>query len=213
MLAYHYLKEDMTAGHGDEPPWKVGEKRSVKGKLVICEHGYHSCPTPADGLAYLSGPMLCLDEIGRPQKQTPGHEDKYLSRSRQLLKVVDMSVPLRLLMCDIADRENARYERETGKKVPQEALDSVLAGRKFAAGEIAAEEMEKANAALRHYSYYSHSYSYSYSYSSSYSFSSSSSSSYYSYSSSHYYSYFSSSVYPELFAAYNKLALEMLEKA
>src|SRR3990167_3841180 len=210
MLAYHYLKEDMTAGHGNEPPWKVGEKRSVKEPLVICEHGYHSSPTPVDGLKYLPGPMLCLDEIGKPQKQTPGHEDKFVSRSRQLLKVVDMSVPLRLLMCDIADRENARYEKETGKEVPQEALDSVLAGRKFAAGEIAAEEMQKANSALRasaasyssssYYSIYSSYYSYS------------SSSSYYYYSS--YYSYSSSSsVYPELFAAYNKLALEMLEEA
>src|SRR3990167_5582069 len=182
MLAYHYLKEDMTAGHGNEPPWKVGEKRSVKEPLVICEHGYHSSPTPVSGLPYLPGPMLCLVEIGRPQRQTPGHEDKFVSRSRQLLKVVDMSVPLRLLMCDIADRENARYEKP-GKEVPQEALDSVLAGRKFAAGEITAEEMWEANSALRVSS--ASSYYYSSSYYSSFS-------SYYSYSSS-YYSYSSSS--------------------
>ncbi len=213
MLAYHYLKKDMTAGHGKEPAWKIGETRSLKGELIICEHAYHSSPSPAEGLSYLPGPMLCLVEIGKPMKQTAQHMDKYASRSRTLLKCVDMSVPLRLLMCDIADMENASYEAENpGRKVPVEALNSVLVGRKFATGEITQEEMEVVNRAAYATASYSSPFFSSF-YSSSFSASFSAFSSSASFASFSAFSAFSSPRWQKLVAAYNKLALEALEKA
>ena len=194
MQAYWFCKEDMTASHGNEPPWAVGETRTLKGQLVMCKHGYHSSPTITDALKYITGPVLNLVEIGEPDlSQSVGkHADKYVSRSRQIIKSVDLSGPLRLLICDIADRVSARYEQESGKPAPEEARLSVLAGRKFAAGEITREEMAKANQALSssYYSYYPY---YSYSYYSSY------------------YAYPFPSYSSGLIEAFNQLALETLE--
>ena len=150
MKAYWFCKEDMTAAQGNEPPWTVGETRTLQGELVMCKHGYHSSPTITDALTYITGPVINLVEIGEPDlSQSVGHNaNKYVSRSRQIIKSVDLSGPLRLLICDIADRENERYEQESGKPAPEEARLSVLAGRKFAAGEITREEMKQAHKAI-----------------------------------------------------------------
>ena len=58
MLAAHWLRADMRAGHGKEKAWTIGEERIHKArKLVICELGYHSSPSLWDGLQYAPGPM------------------------------------------------------------------------------------------------------------------------------------------------------------
>ena len=42
MKAYHFLKDNMCGGYGDEPAWKIGEQRRAKGNLEMCRRGYHA---------------------------------------------------------------------------------------------------------------------------------------------------------------------------
>ncbi len=55
IIAYHWLRSDMRSGHGDEPPWTVGEERTIQGEVIMCRNGYHSLPTLYAGLGGLSG--------------------------------------------------------------------------------------------------------------------------------------------------------------
>src|SRR6185437_1187601 len=41
--------------HGDNRPIIVGEKLSVKGKIVLCRNGFHGSEHPFDALQYASG--------------------------------------------------------------------------------------------------------------------------------------------------------------
>ena len=63
LLAYHFLSEDMTTNFGNEPPWTVGESRSVAGEIIPCERGYHGSPTLWNALTYAPGPVACLVEL------------------------------------------------------------------------------------------------------------------------------------------------------
>ena len=102
MIAYHWLLADFRSERGNEEPWKVGEKRTHKAKtLVLCERGYHSSPSPWDGLEYAPGPILCRVEIGEPAQSQP---DKFVSRSRELLAAVNVSTELQQFALDCAER-------------------------------------------------------------------------------------------------------------
>ena len=57
ITAYHWLEADMTAGSGNEPPWQVGEERTMEGELTLRERGYHSSSTLYDSLRYAPGPV------------------------------------------------------------------------------------------------------------------------------------------------------------
>ena len=99
--AYHFLKDDMCGGYGNEPAWKEGEERSVKGKLVMCVHGYHASPSFYDALNYAKGNMACIVELsGEIIKDT----DKYVATKRKLIKVVNAEKILRTWSCDCAER-------------------------------------------------------------------------------------------------------------
>ena len=41
MLALKVLDENMRSANGGEQQWRLGEKVTAKGKLVICENGIH----------------------------------------------------------------------------------------------------------------------------------------------------------------------------
>lgn len=138
ILAWHFLKANMTTTSGhDTKPWKVGQKRSVHGPLIICKHGFHSSPTPGDAGPYAPGSMLCLVEISQPADTQP---DKYVSRTRKLLQAVDVSALQREIVCDLADELMAQ-EEAAGLTVPQACKDSVAAGRAYLRGEINDEEL------------------------------------------------------------------------
>ena len=99
--AYHFLKDDMCGRYGNEPAWKEGEERSVKGKLVMCVHGYHASPSFYDALNYAKGNMACIVELsGEIIKDT----DKYVATKRKLIKVVNAEKILRTWSCDCAER-------------------------------------------------------------------------------------------------------------
>ena len=144
MRAYHFLREDMTAASGNEPPWKVGEERTVKGDLVMCEHGYHSSPSWLDSLQYAPGPIACIVEI--PKRGTKHDTDKQVSRKRKLIAAVDATTVLRLFACDCAERA-LTAEREAGREPDKRSWTAIEVARRFAEGNATLEELSAARSA------------------------------------------------------------------
>ena len=142
MKAYHFLRADMTAGSGNEQPWTVGETRRYRGKIKLCEFGYHSSPSPVTALEYASGPMLCLVEVSKP---TQRDASKQVSTRRRLIKAVNVERELRLLACRIAEDVLPLFERQfPNDKRPREAI---ACARGFAYGKATAEELDAARTA------------------------------------------------------------------
>ena len=143
MIAYHWLREDMTAGNGTEPAWAVGEERSVSGKLIICERGYHSSPSLWDALEYAPGPIATVVEIGEPAGR---QDDKFVSRTRKLLCAVNVEKELRQFAIDCAERA-LNHERENGREPDSRSWVAIEAAKAFLRGEITPAELAAARAA------------------------------------------------------------------
>mgnify|MGYP000272883170 CR=1 FL=1 len=140
ILAYHFLKSDMCSHAGHEPPWKEGETRTLDGEIVICAHGYHASRTAWDALQFAPGPVLCLVEV-EPVKE---HTDKLVSRSRRLIKAVNVERELREFAADCAERVLHFYEEAyPGDQRPRAAIATA---RAYARGEATDGEL---NAAAR----------------------------------------------------------------
>ena len=136
MKAYHFLKSDMTAGSGDEPPWKVGEERTYEGELELCQSGYHSSPTWYDCLAYAPGPMACIVEISG---ETIREKSKSVSRARKLINAVDASRELRLFACDCAERAMTRANWKD-----ERSWNAIRVARLYAEGNATEQELKSA---------------------------------------------------------------------
>ena len=145
MIAYHFMREGLRSGAGEEPAWTLGEERSIEGEIVLCQHGYHSSPTLLDALQYAPGPIACLVEISEPEAQD---EAKYVSRTRKLLAFADVSKELRQFAIDCAERALIR-EREQGREPDERSWKAVEAARAFLHEEITSEEIEAAQAAAQ----------------------------------------------------------------
>jgi len=101
MKGYHFLKDNMCGGYGNELAWKIGEEREVEGELKMCQWGYHASPSFYDALSYAKGNMACIVELsGEIIKDT----DKYVARTRKLIKAVNAEKVLRTWGCDCAER-------------------------------------------------------------------------------------------------------------
>lgn len=146
MRAYHFLRADMTAGHGDEPPWRVGEERHINGPIALCERGYHFVTDWLSGLEWAPGPMACLVEVWHPVEIDNG---KGVSHQRKLLAAADTSRELRLFACDCAERALVR-ERDAGREPDPRSWEAIRVARAYANGEATDAAREAAWAAARH---------------------------------------------------------------
>ncbi len=144
MRACHFLRTDMTSGQGNEPPWAIGEERTIDGELDLCKRGYHSSPTWYDALQYAPGPVACIVEISDP---VASDESKQVSRSRQLIAARNVERELRLFGCDCAERVLPTYERQyPGDNRPRQAIE---VSRRYAEGQASAAELTAAWADAR----------------------------------------------------------------
>ena len=89
---YWFSDNSGVLPHGDGRPIVIGQKLSVKGKLVICQHALHGSFDPFDALQYAPGPILhrVLFSGARVEEN-----DKVGSRSRTVLASVDATAMLR----------------------------------------------------------------------------------------------------------------------
>jgi hypothetical protein len=132
----------MTAGSGSEPPWAVGEERSVKGTLKMCEHGYHSSPTWRDSLRYAPGFIACIVEI--PKRGTLKDSDKQVSRKRKLIAARDAKRTVLLWAAECAERALLR-EREAGREPDKRSWKAPEVLRLFADGKATEKQMNAAS--------------------------------------------------------------------
>ena len=149
MRAYHFLKSDMRSGEGDEPPWEVGQTRSLPKRrtIVPCEYGYHASPSLWDALQYAPGPIACLVELDGDVTEHGSPVDKMAGRTRTLLAAVNIESELRLFAADCAEHVLWIYERDyPGDDRPRKAIE---AARVYARGEIDAAAGAAARDAAR----------------------------------------------------------------
>src|SRR3990167_3567296 len=143
MLAWHFLKDDMTAGHGNEPAWAEGETRTLPRKpgLKVCDAGlYHWSPTPAKALKYAPGNTLCLVKIADViDRQT----DKFGSLSRTLIKAINVEPLVREIICDSAE-ERLNSERKAGREPDARSWKSIKVARQYLAGRATKKQLAKA---------------------------------------------------------------------
>ena len=132
MIAYWFCQKKMTSPNAPKMVWKVGQTRTMKGKIVPCERGFHASPTLWDALTYAPGPIACLVELGGTI--IPHGDDKFAASSRKLLAAVDVSKELRLFAADCAEHVIHLFEREyPNDDRPRKAIE---AARAYADGEI-----------------------------------------------------------------------------
>ncbi len=141
MKAYKFLRDDMRSGYGDEPAWKVGETRRLKGEVELCKRGYHSCPTWYDALSYACGNMACVVDVSCPAAKDT---DKQASRRCMILSCLNAEKVLRAWACDCAERAL------TAAKVADErSWNTIKVARLFNDGKATKEELAAASAAAR----------------------------------------------------------------
>ena len=144
MKAYHFLKEDMKSGEGEESPWVVGETRTIKGKAMLCARGYHSSSTILDALHYAPGPVACLVEVSKPV----GKDDsKQVSKTRTLIAALDATKVLHEFACRVAEDVLQFFEEQyPDDKRPRAAIETK---RRWLKGKVTDMELAAANAAAR----------------------------------------------------------------
>jgi len=144
MKAYHFLRADMTAGSGNEPPWTVGEERRVKGKLQMYAYGYHSSPTWRDALRYAPGMIASIVEV--PFRGTLKDTDKQVSRRRKLIAARDSNRTVILWAAECAERPLLR-EREAGREPDKRSWKVIEVLRLFLDGKATQKQMSAARSA------------------------------------------------------------------
>lgn len=152
-IAYHFLRSDMTAGSGNEPPWTVGEERSIPDDvpIALCESGYHSSPSWSGACAYGPGTMACIVEVSNPEASDG---TKQVSRSRKLIAAVEAQETIILWACDCIERALLR-EEEARRLTYHRFWDALSVARRYAAGEATRDEAADAasHAASSSYNY------------------------------------------------------------
>ena len=139
MKAYHFLRDDMTAGSGNEPPWQLGEEREIEGEIKLCECGYHSSPTWFDALSYALGNMACIVEVSKPISKD---EDIQVSRKRKLIAAKNAEIVMRAWACDCAERAL----KKAGIK-DERSWNAITVTRLYNEGKASKEDLDAAKAA------------------------------------------------------------------
>ena len=141
MKAYHFLRDDMTAGSGNEPPWQLGEEREIEGEIKLCECGYHSSPTWFDALSYALGNMACIVEVSKPISKD---EDIQVSRKRKLIAAKNAEIVMRAWACDCAERAL----KKAGIK-DERSWNAITVTRLYNEGKASREDLDAAYAAAK----------------------------------------------------------------
>lgn len=137
MKGYKFIRSNYRSFHGDEGPWREGEKRTVKGPPVVCEHGYHACRDWRYCLDYVCGPVGMVVELGG---EIYKGLDKIVGTECTVLKIQDVGPAFRLLVREeVAHVSNllSQYGREVPKYLP-DVLDLL---RQHEAGTISRDAL------------------------------------------------------------------------
>ena len=144
MKAYHFLKDDMSAGSGSEPAWKEGETREIKGLIATCSRGYHSSSTWYDALNYAPGNIACIVDIPTIREGTIKDTDKCVSPKRTLIAARDAGKVLRYWACDCAERALKRVN-----VTDERSWNAIKVARAYNEGKATKQDLDASWAASR----------------------------------------------------------------
>ena len=142
MLAWHFLNNDGTLRKGG---LKVtpGMTLRMRGKLVMCERGFHYSLRALDALQYAPGAMVSRVDVAG--EIIPG-TDKGVASQRTHLWIADATNTLHEFACWCA--ENAlNLLRAKGQEPDPRAWAAIEAKRKWLRGEISDTELAAARGA------------------------------------------------------------------
>jgi len=142
MKAYHFLKDNMKSGEGQEKAWTIGEERTIKGEVELCVRGYHSSPSWYDALNYAPGPIACLVEI--PKQGTIKDTNKSVSPKRRLVDCRNAEQVLRIWACDCAERALKK-----AKIKDERSWNAIKVARLYSDDKATREELATARSAAR----------------------------------------------------------------
>ena len=153
--AYWFARDGGATGdvlpHGDGRAIELGKRYSVRGKLVICENGFHGSRSPFDALQYAPGPILYRTlHSGAVIEE----EDKLCSRHRVHVERRDATAILRVFARQQAlsvihlwnAPEVVRQYLETGDESLRSAARSAARAAARSAARAAARDAARAAA-------------------------------------------------------------------
>lgn len=128
---YKWLGADRCSYHGGSGHWVPGKWRSVRGPLILAEHGIHACRRK--DLVEWIAPQLWLFEADG--ELVTRHSKVVVRRGRITEQLVGWDeTTARLFLADCAERALPRYERKhPGDDRPAKMIS---AARAYARGEI-----------------------------------------------------------------------------
>ena len=145
MLAWHFLRDDLTCGHGRLGKMKVGKTLKVRSELELCCNGLHASKRIIDALGYAPGPVICRVEMGGEIIES---DDKLIASKRTVIWMEDISDLLFRFACDEAER--ALNERKAeGYQIDKRSYAAIEAKRGHLKGTVTDDELSAARSAAR----------------------------------------------------------------
>ena len=92
VLAWHFVRADLTPGYGKPVKAVAGQVRRHRGDLALCESGLHASISVLDALAYAPGPIVC--RVSCDGRIVHGN-DKLVCSVRRVLWTADATDALR----------------------------------------------------------------------------------------------------------------------
>ena len=129
MYKFLELKNNqIVSGYNNDFIWEVGKWYKTKGKLSMCNNGFHCSTEPLDALSYVSGEVLAVVEVrGKSEKQS----DKQCWSEMQILKAYKWtkkdSVALAIYSAELVlDNYEKEYPDDDRPRKAIEAAKKVL---------------------------------------------------------------------------------------
>lgn len=130
ILAWHFT-DGMKLRDGT--PLEVGKTYQYKGKIKVCESGYHASRQLIDALQYAQGAQISRVECwGGVTEQ----DDKLVARNRTVLWTIDATMILHEFACRVAEIALSKVENPDPCSIA-----AIEAKRKWMRGEITNKEL------------------------------------------------------------------------
>lgn len=122
MKGYKFLHSDYRSHHGNEDPWREGEKRTLPGPPVLTKYGYHACRDWRYCLDYLYGPVGMVVELGGEvhgdKEEIYGSMSLVVGTECTVLKIQDVSSAFRQIVREELEF-TINFLRHSGRVVPE----------------------------------------------------------------------------------------------
>ena len=100
VYAWHFLPEDRRLSNGDNRLVVPGKRHTVRGDIVLCEHGLHASERPIDTLKYAKSAMI--QRVKMHGTVVHGN-DKLVASSRTCMWIADAAMVLHEFACLCAE--------------------------------------------------------------------------------------------------------------